>query len=114
MLFLNQVSFQLQFSPPTSRAGLGRSVSVSFPRAHGRVYRDTRCSVPAELEGSVFPLHPRVSPYPWTSEPLGTEGSSQGSQRDPESGVSHPPAPTPNLVGPPAPAAGRGRGAPFQ
>lgn len=62
MLFLCQVSFQLQFSPPSSRAGLGRSVGISLARAHGGIYRDTRWSGPAELGGSVFPLHPQVSP----------------------------------------------------
>lgn len=86
MLFLCQVSFKLQFSPPSSSARPRRSYYVSLPRTHWGL-QGHAASVAAEVV-TRFLRHPTGFPLSWTPSPLGTEGGCRGSQQGPESEVS--------------------------
>lgn len=72
LLFLCQVSFQLQFSAPSLSAQPRRSYYASLPRAH-LALQGHAASVPADVV-TRFLRHPTGFPLSWTPSPLGTEG----------------------------------------
>ena len=116
MLFLCQVSFQLQFSPPSSGAGL-RPPPAPRSRGHAAGCIGTLDALCPQSWAAAFPTPTppsRALPTPRLRSPWGRKAGAWGLSgiRNPEPASPHLPTPTP--VGRPASAAGRGRGTPFQ
>lgn len=106
MLFLCQVSFQLQLSPPSS--GSGRRVRQRLAPGGARRGVEGPSALSARRLGGNTPP-PRALPVPGLRSPGGRKAAAWG-----PSGIRNPELAAPAPTSAPATAAGRGRGTSFQ